>query len=179
MSGFVRLDAGEDYDNRLRGNLDVVDERNLTEAQPKDLIIGNEYLILDRETNEKTIGKFTQVATMDDDESDDETGLTITRLAYVFEDPHGEILIGSNTIDDDDINPFNSNIKFTRKFGVFIPKAKEIVISKVIPKKIPEEILPEISKYGYGGKSRKTRKSRKSKKSKKSKKSRKSRKSRK
>ena len=157
MSSFVKLDVPEGYDNQLRGNLDVVDERNLTEAQPKDLIIGEEYLILDRKTNEKTKGKFKEVVTMDDPwDPDDPDALTIERLSYVFEDPHGEILIVSNTTltgDNEDIDPFDSSIKFTNQFGVFIPKAKNIIMDKVIPEKIPEELLAEISKYG--GKSRK------------------------
>ena len=67
MSGFERLVTSEEgyVQKPLTGNLDMVDERNLTEAQPKDLIIGEEYLILDRKTNEKTKGKFKEVVTMD------------------------------------------------------------------------------------------------------------------
>ena len=162
MSEFQRLVTSEEgyVQKQLTGNLDVVDERNLTEAQPKDLVIGKEYLILDRKTNEKTKGKFIEVTTMDDpDDPDHPDALTIERLAYVFEDPHGEILIVSNTTltgDNEDIDPFDSSIKFTKEFGVFIPKAKNIIMDKVIPNKIPQELLPEISKYG--GKSRKSRK---------------------
>ena len=148
MSGFERLVTSEEgyVQKPLTGNLDMVDERNLTEAQPKDLIIGEEYLILDRKTNEKTKGKFKEVITLyDPDDPDDEDALTIERLAYVFEDPHGKILIESNTTltgDNKDIDPFDSSIKFTKQFGVFIPKAKNIIMDKVIPKKIPEELSP-------------------------------------
>jgi len=81
-------------DQELRGNLENVDEKTLLKAQPKDLKVGDTYLLINNKTNEKTVASYKYYSY---DEYDD--------LFYTFEDKNGEIEIeANNTTNNDDIS---------------------------------------------------------------------------
>jgi hypothetical protein len=171
----------------VKGNLEVVDIKNLTEVHPKDLKINQDYLLLNTETNEKTKAKFIRVEKLsfyDDVDDEDYT----TEFHYIFKEKDSvfEILIARGndiTYDNEyvpyeNMDPYNEHIKFgTGKsynnfhnmYRVFLPNPK--IRSKILSKKLPEDIAKLVSTYG--GKTKKSKKSRKSKKTRKSKKIRK------
>ena len=157
----------------LKGNLEPADERNLRAAQPKDLKenIGHIYLIYDRGTHERIKGIFSYVGEIDAIYTN-QNQPDGTHFMYVFDTDIGHLFIESesnyNNIDEED--EYGDNIKFNPKFGVFIPKSDEIVVSKL---RIPEDTQNEILEYSGrkirihikgGGKSKKSTKSRKSRK---------------
>jgi hypothetical protein len=143
-------------------------------AEPKDLKVGETYLLINNKTNEKTVASYKSYS---EDEFND--------FFYNFEDKDGEIEIKANKItnsdNSDDISnsddlsnsddttniddPYSSLLLFDTNFSVYIPQTKKNM-KKILENKLPEDVSKEITSYlKYGGKTKK--KSKKTKKIKK------------
>jgi hypothetical protein len=151
-------------DQELKGNLDNVDEKNLLKAEPKDLKVGDIYLLINNSTNEKTVAYYKSYS---EDEYND--------FFYTFEDKDGELEIKANNIsnsddsnesnysndsDDKTINedPYSPLLSFDTDFSVYIPQIKKN-LKKILDKKLPEDVTKEITSYlNYGGKFKKNSK---------------------
>ena len=149
-------------DQKLKGNLENVDEKNLLKVQPKDLKVGERYLLMNNKTNEKTVASYKDYS---EDEYND--------FFYTFQDKDGELEIKATNIsnyddtDDSDDNtiedPYSPLLSFDTNFSVYMPQTKKIM-KKILDEKLPEDVSKEINSYlNYGGKFKK--KSKKNKKS--------------
>ena len=133
----------------LSGNLEKVDESSLTKAKPSDLVVGNDYLLVDNNTNEKTKGKFIRTSATFDNYNE------VDSFEYYFKDKKGEFLIEGYNDEDktENINPFDDDAEFDDDVSVFIPKSKQI-IQKKLEDIIPEDMAKE-TVSNLGGKSKK------------------------
>jgi hypothetical protein len=151
MTSFTRY-IGEDIfylDNNpiLKGNLDPINEENLIKAEPKDLLLNKTYLLLNNETNEKTIAEFINIEIIDDEYEDR------IEFQYIFLDKLGKLVIDGYNFEDENseiynfnYNPFYENVIFADEFCVYIPKSKEL-ISKMLNKIFLPEIVCIIIEY--------------------------------
>jgi hypothetical protein len=159
----------QENDQELKGNLEDVDEKKLLKAEPKDLKVGETYLLINNDTNEKTVASYKYYS---EDEFND--------FFYTFEDKDGEIDINANKISNSDENsnsdditnsedttniddPYSPLLLFDTNFSVFIPQTKKNM-KKLLEQKLPEDVSKEITSYlKYGGifkkKSKKNKKS--------------------
>jgi hypothetical protein len=149
-------------DQKLKGNLENVDEKNLLKVEPKDLKVDHTYLLMNNNTNEKTVATYKDYS---EDEYND--------FFYTFQDKDGELEIKATNISNDDDtddgddntvdDPYSPLLSFDTNFSVYIPQTKKIM-KKILDDKLPEDVSREISSYlNYGGKLKK--KSKKNKKS--------------
>ena len=161
MSGFQQERTDKEFAEWLRqgspetplsGNLEKVNKSSLIEAKPSNLVVGNDYLLLDNDTNEKKKGKLirTEITENDDDE---------IIFQYFFENNKGEFFIeGTNRSGrSKNTNPFDKNVVFLERVSVFIPKTKEIIQRK-LEDVMPEDMAKEtVSNLGGKSKKRKTK----------------------
>lgn len=147
-----------------RGNLETVDKSKLTEANPKDLKIGKEYLLMNNETQEKTKGTFVKFDEMGDNDTEGTTA-----FQYYFKDKDGELVIEGDNVhidedkdDEDDEyyddvykneDPYHKDIKFVDEYSVYIPKSSEILLGK----KLNTDVAKVINEYGGKNKSKSKR----------------------
>jgi hypothetical protein len=134
-------------DQNLKGNLEEVDENNLVKAEPKDLKVGETYLLINNDTNEKTFATYDNY----------EEGENEENFSYIFKDKDGKLEVNADNITNSD--PYNPLITFDNNISVFIPQTKKIM-EKMLREKIPEDTAKEVASYlNYGGKIKKNKKS--------------------
>jgi len=141
-------------EQKLKGNLEDVDKKNLLKVEPKDLKVGDTYLLMNNETNEKTVASYKDYS---EDEYND--------FFYTFKDKDGELEIKATNISNDDDtddsddntidDPYSPLLSFDTNFSVYIPQTKKIM-KKILDEKLPEDVSREINSYlNYGGKFKK------------------------
>ena len=150
----------------LIGNLEPVDHDNLTEIQPSGLVVGKEYLLINNDTLEKIKATYLRFEELNDAGTDE-----VNQFEYIFKDKFSELVIeGADMFDEDDDNyataitePYADELTFDDEYGVFLPKTKDILMSKTSKNLPNDDAYKHTIGFTGGKKARRSRKSRLSK----------------
>lgn len=141
-----------------KGNLDPVDRNNLKPINPRDLVVGNYYLLYNNKTFSKTRAKYVYV----EDISNTYDENAVDQYHYTFEDDYSTVIIEGgedfqfNREESEDEEgflppePYSNEVTFESEYSVFMPMIGDILGEKN-SKILDPDSLKTLSKF-LGGK---------------------------
>jgi len=139
-------DTGLRKNSKPTGNLEIINELNLTEVLPKDLIEGEKYLMYNQTSNSKTKAALVKKETIKNDWTEEEelNDKGNKQYEFVFKDNKGTFKL------------FGDDLEFDEKFKAFLSK-HDMYEKKVLGKALPEDAVKKIQTYKGGKKTAKRR----------------------